>query len=351
MGRNNSISNKDPLPSRYLLLLSHLLFIPLLILSFIYYRERLFGDSAWYLFRVINSENFVIEHLRPSLYLWQWFIIVLTKAKVSMNVLLHAYSVYHVLFFYLAFVFVTHVLKDFRSGLFILCFQLLGVSDMFFFVPMWEMWYGLIAVAIQIALWRNKKSNLLIDLCLSIYIFMSYPFNIIVWIGALILVFPIEFLQKNGVKLLFLFLVGIGLKLFAGNQYESHRVTQIFSFSLAERLRLVLDLNYIFTFLHFYFLRYTMVSICVMMSVWMLRTERLKCLLFIAMIVGAVLSINIAFDANEFGSYGSTFEAIYYIIPVLSLLAIIYNNSGWQSRKKQIISGFLLMLLSCSGTP
>jgi hypothetical protein len=323
MKDNNSILTIEEQPPGFILLFTHLLFIPLFLLSYFYYKERLFGDSAWYLFRVINSGNFVIEHSRPSLFFWQ-------------------YSLFHVCFFYLAFIFVTHVLKDFRGGLFILGFQLLGVSDMFFFVPMWEMWYGLIGIVIQMSLLRQGRDSIVLHFILTLYVFMSYPFNIIVWVAFFVFAFPSQYIRKNWLRLSLLFTVCILLKTLWGNQYESEKVSRLFANGLPSMLAEVSNAKYICTFLKFYLQRYSIVSLAVILSMWALRMQKIKCFVFLGMVISAVFVINVVFGVNEFGSNGPTFEAIYYIIPVLCLTVLIYFYASWDSFKQQSI-----LMLSC----
>ena len=342
MKDNNSTPTLEKQPPGFILLFTHLLFIPLILLSLFYYKERLFGDSAWYLFRVINSGNFVIEHSRPSLFFWQCFVILLTKAGASMDLLLRLYSLFHVCFFYLGFIFVTHVLKDFRGGLFILGFQLLGVSDMFFFVPMWEMWYGLIGIVIQMSLLRQGKNSFVLHFFLTLYIFMSYPFNIIVWGAFFVFAFPSQYIRKNLFRLLALFIVSIILKMLWGNQYESEKINHLFVNGLPSMIAEVSHTSYIYTFFKFYLLRYSIVSFAVILSLWALRKQKVKCFIFFCMITGAATVINVVFGVNEFGSDGPTFEAIYYIIPVLCLTVLIYFYARWDSFKQQSI-----LILSC----
>jgi len=56
-------------------LIDHLLFVLLGVLSLWLFQERLFADSGYYIFKVVNNESFWVEHSRPLAFLLLLFVL------------------------------------------------------------------------------------------------------------------------------------------------------------------------------------------------------------------------------------------------------------------------------------
>ncbi|MBK7031567.1 MAG: hypothetical protein IPH45_21275 [Bacteroidales bacterium] len=122
-------------------LVPHAPWFILMALSIILYKERIFADSGFYVAQFINNRFFWIECQRIVLAISQVLPLSAVWIGLELKYVLILYSVSHVLFFYLLFLFVYYILRDRRSGLLIILTQTVGITFSFF-TPMFELYYG-----------------------------------------------------------------------------------------------------------------------------------------------------------------------------------------------------------------
>src|SRR5262245_25714017 len=73
--------------------------------------ERLYGDSAFYLFRIINDKKFIIEHNRPIAVIIEIFPYVLSRLFASMGSIILSFSLNEWLYFAASFAVIAFILK------------------------------------------------------------------------------------------------------------------------------------------------------------------------------------------------------------------------------------------------
>lgn len=159
----------------------HIPWLILFALSVFLYKQRIFADSAYYVSHFINNKFFMIECQRYVLAFSQVLPLIGVWLGIKLKYVLLLYSISHVLFFYSLFLITYYGLRDRRSGLLILIFQITGIT-LSFYTPMFELFYGVSLLVTFYAFWRtNINSNfvLLLLIFLEITVLFSHPVTFI----------------------------------------------------------------------------------------------------------------------------------------------------------------------------
>jgi len=158
-------------------IIEHMLFIVLGVSAFLLFEERLYADSGYYIFKVINTEFFRVECDRYVIIFSQLIPLAGIKIGLSLKTILCMYSVGHIIFFYIIFLISRYGYQNKQSGLLLLLIQTLGISSGFF-VPMFELYYGAgLLVLFATILYRSTNKNNYLILCfLLLLILTSHPY-------------------------------------------------------------------------------------------------------------------------------------------------------------------------------
>ncbi len=210
----------------------HLFFILLGILAIVFYNERLYADSGYYIFKVINNENFWVEHNRYILILSQLFPLIAVKLGFGLKAVLYIYSVGHVFFFYCIFLISRYIYKDKYAGLLLILIQTLGIMSGFF-VPMFELYYStaLLILFISILYHSNIRKNFIILLILTFFILTAHLYSFILFLFILVL-HAEEFKFKHIKLYIFFLLMMTGLfilKKYTASEYEQAKANDFIS--------------------------------------------------------------------------------------------------------------------------
>lgn len=153
-----------------------------LTLSFIYRLDRLYGDSAYYLFNVINELKFSIAHNRPSGYLVEFIPLFLVKHGSDMKTIIEWFSYNESLVLVGFAVLAYGILKDIKISIAILLPFFLGdrynyfnpVSELLLASPVLILWIGILDK------FGTKNLVNLIFIPFVVFIIYSHPlFNIL----------------------------------------------------------------------------------------------------------------------------------------------------------------------------
>ena len=141
---------------RFISILGHLSFLILLVLSIVYAVERnLYADSAYYIFNIVNTGWFDIEHSRYSAFLTQLLPVAFVNMGLSLKMVLYAYSISFILLFYGIWLIINYALKDPYSGIALILLLVLPVRENFF-KPVTELHQAL-AWSVLLFSWLNKE--------------------------------------------------------------------------------------------------------------------------------------------------------------------------------------------------
>lgn len=167
--------------------------------------ERLYGDSAYYLFRIINDKRFIIEHHRPIAVIIEIFPYILSRLSASVSTIILSFSLNEWLYFATSFVIIAHVLKK-PVAAFAMLFAFIAGSRWNYFNPVSELYLSTPLYFILYALLDKKFTTAIIitiSLLMIILIF-NHPLNSI-FVPALFIIFLLD--QKPGNKKPYLFLL------------------------------------------------------------------------------------------------------------------------------------------------
>ena len=113
--------------------LGHIGFWILLLLSVLFYKERiLFNDTVFQFFKIVNFEKFNIEAMRYSTVITQIPVLIALKLNNGLRTLLMIYSISFVVVYYMVFILCIHVLKNPAAGIAILFSLIICITESFF---------------------------------------------------------------------------------------------------------------------------------------------------------------------------------------------------------------------------
>lgn len=137
-------------------LIGHLSFAILLVMSIVFAFERnLYADSSYYIFKIVNTGWFDIEHSRYSALITQLLPVAFVKLGMSLQVIIYAYSISFILLFYGIWLIINYVLKDPYIGIALLLILVVPVRENFF-KPVTELHQAL-AWSMLLFSWINKR--------------------------------------------------------------------------------------------------------------------------------------------------------------------------------------------------
>jgi hypothetical protein len=206
------------------------LFGVLIILSAIFYKERLLADSGYYLLRMINQGFPYVEHHRYILALSQFLPWLGATAGLPLKAILILYSLNHVLFPLSVFLILTIHYKKHFHGYFLVFLQISGITTGFY-VPMFEMYYAApLLLLLDAAL--NSESGTgrwIVIIFSSFFILSSHPVSVILLFAILVS----KYLNDKKIiwpEYLVLFLIFATITLFKTihpSEYEAGKATAI----------------------------------------------------------------------------------------------------------------------------
>ena len=150
------------LPNRFITILGHGVFIALLVLSTIFYKERLaYSDMALYIYKIIETKTTLIAHGRFIDIIPQFFAVIAVKNCFALKWVLLIYSWSLVLFPYIIFIYCWHILRSQVFSIVILMVSI-GFYTHAFYACSSELQLGMQA---SVLLWatlyeRKRLSNL-----------------------------------------------------------------------------------------------------------------------------------------------------------------------------------------------
>jgi hypothetical protein len=108
-------------------------YLGLLILSVIYYKERIINlDAALYLFNIARTGTFSIEHFRYIAVVTEVFPVLAVKLSLPLDAVMLSYSVGFILYYFVCYLLCGLVFRNYRLGLALLLYHILFTSYTFY---------------------------------------------------------------------------------------------------------------------------------------------------------------------------------------------------------------------------
>ncbi len=237
------------------------LFGVLIILSVIFYKERLLADSGYYLLRMINQGWLRVEHHRYILALSQFLPWLGVTAGLPLKAILILYSLNHVLFPLSVFLILTIHYKKHFHGYLLVFLQISGITTGFY-VPMFEMYYAAPLLLLLDAALNSESGSgrWIVILFSSLFILSSHPVSAILLFALLVYKFLNDrnFIWPEYLALFLIFVIITLFKIIHPSEYEAGKTTAILKgFSdgkytigwLRERLVFMFSLQYASVFM------------------------------------------------------------------------------------------------------
>lgn len=326
----------------------HGIFIALMIMSIVLYKERMFADASYYLFHAINNQWFHVEHGRTVLALSQIFPILGTWLHLPLKLVLVLGSLGHEFFYYGVFLTCLYLLKDKRAALAVIAVHVIGQLSLYW-SPMLEICYGaalsvLFYSILQSSKWKDDKW-LIFMLVVQWIAMMSHPENFLL-IGVAI---AYHFLQNGFQKRIHLgvaifTIVGFIVEVLTFSDYEKGHSQLVGAEQKATALNL-LDGDYLqdvmAVFTSYFF---DLIVLLVIALVYMAIRKRWKeMLLFIGSILVLIVIVNQAQTADEYSRYN---ESMYNPLVFLVVFLFVYEVVGFANKLLRSAAITLLLIIS-----
>ncbi len=317
----------------------HLFWLFLLFLSFHFYQERTFADTAYFLFKVINEGFFQIQHGRAVIAISQVGALLGVTIGLSLQKVLIIHSVYNALFFYGIALWLFHTIKNTNAAW--LYTLLLISSHWAYFSPYLEVFYGASFTVLFFAAFANSTH-------FSKYYLVYYP---LLWLA--VMAHPSFFLVV-GAHIVFLYLEKRKLTpelKSIGLFFSAAVIVKILSFSVYEIGRLqstsdpvkvnwvqaVVDLS------QHYLTHYLSVLILlVAVVVIFVATKRWKLALFIG--VSYLLFVGLVVFSLKNGAYKWYNEVTLLPFILVLILPLISTKFASKSSINNVLGAVLVLL-------
>jgi len=305
-----------------------------LILIYFFHQERLYGDSAIYLFQLINDKCFTIAHGRPISVVMQVIPYIQMQLMVSVKFIIAAFSFNEWLYYFLCALFMIYIMKDGMSALGMFFALFLGCRWNFF-NPVSELYLASPFVFILYSLLEKTKISywLMVTGCIIVTIMVySHPFySILLPVVLLLSYFFNRPLGDRKIYFIYIysFLIIVFHFLFGFDDYEQQSM-------LTTQKTVSEELNRIF---NFGYAKYFSIMIPVYLGsialfVWtviVLWRRKLKQALFVFILFCIGVQAMILF---KYGSYFpdrfEPFERYFFLIPIIISLVFfkhVFNPS------------------------
>jgi len=215
-------------------------YLVMFVLAVVFYKERItFCDASFYLFELLVKNSFTIQHMRFGMVYTQILPLLASRAGMLLSSVMLLYSVNYMLAYFVCYVICGSVLKRYDFALLLLLFNILFVSDSFYW-PQTELPQGISLMIVCFALIGSdrkmvlhKFSLLLLGLGIITVVFFHpliiFPFYFIV---LFMLNWKISEAQRKvlyGASILFLLTVVVQ-KLAFTDKYEMHAMSGVKNF-------------------------------------------------------------------------------------------------------------------------
>jgi hypothetical protein len=332
----------------YYFLLTNTFFLLMAIFAIVFAKERFQADGAYYLFKIVNNEDFQIEHQRYILAASQVLPLLGAKLGFSMNAIFILNSLNNVVFFYLVFLYAVYFLKDKTAGVAVILFMCFGVLHIQF-TPMYEIWYGTILLVLVRSHFVQGRTIFLKDLVLVGLIMLTVLFSHPLLFIPLLFIILFEAMETWNIQWrLFFCIVTVFIswyvikKLFL-SEYEAGKVSMLDT-TWNEAYKNLLDPGYYWKLFKFFFTYYTIPVVVYLLSMgyYIFRKARGKIILMSLFFFGHILLINFTHGMDwELTPY---FERMYMPIIPIVFLPFLYDFFT-QLALRNNFGAFILVLL------
>jgi len=322
----------------------HLPWFVLLAMAAFLYKARIFADSGFYVSQFINNQSFWIECQRIVLGISQIIPLIGVWLGLEIKYVLLLYSLSHVIFFYILFLFVYYGLRDRRSGLLIILAQTVGIMHSFF-TPMFELYYGVPLLITFYAIWRLpfRYNTIFILLILEVLILLSHPLAFMLFVFVMLYDYSKETVKpiKYYIPVALVFAGCVIFKYFVMCDYESGKMAWQFNYTDNKQYLQLISPAY-YKVLGLFMVRYySEVLIAFFLVIFMLvnRKQWFRLLVVAGTFFAYVFLVNSAYTA----SHSRYMEQVMFPFVPIVFIPLIY---GFPKAGRQGLLNISILLVS-----
>ncbi len=199
----------------------------LFVYAAIFCNQRIYGDAAAYLFTVINTEAFNINHMRPSAVFVEWIPLVLLKLHAPMQYVLYGFSLGECFYYFIWYLVFTRLLKAPGYGIAMVLVYLFGLRWNYF-NPVTELVLAFPFAFLLAWFWQQPPGKVVWwyvnSLALSVFLCFSHPLYVIIIPLLFTFLFLNQLVTKQNIVFGVCFLVLGIAKYSLLNNYEKYAV-------------------------------------------------------------------------------------------------------------------------------
>lgn len=316
--------------NKAVLYLMHGVFLLLIALSIVLYKERFYADSAYFFFHAINSGWFQIEHGRLLLGFSQLIPIIGVHIGLPLKYLMLSYSAGVELLYYMLFLLLVYKLKDLSAGISLLLIHLIGQLWLFH-VPSLEICHGAALSLVFYSILRSGKYKddkwLILLLLIEWLILFSHPANLFL-VPFLI---GFDYLKRGWQKrihlsTIFFFGIALIIRLVSMGQYDQAKLQNSNGIFTTDSINPNYWPEVFQVFLDFYpeLLAFTLIII----GYFLYKRSFKNALLFIGSLFVLLVLISAIEQISQFGFYTEALISPLVFIVVFVLLYEVWKNSS-----------------------
>jgi len=329
-------------------ILLHGIFGLMLVMAWYFFKERLYEDSAYFIFHVIDSGAFVVPNDRIVLYFSQILSLAVFYLGGNLHTILLTWSLSHVLFYYLLFIFIYHVHRNEAGGIAIVLIQSIGLIWIYY-SPMFEICYGAALLVVFSVLLDEKKftsKRLFWLIVLETFVLTSHPENFVLFFFVIISdMIRNGFRKKVHITFFIVMIACIIFKTLTFSDYEGGKLGYMLNLDQNHLYKNLWDKSYMAGVLGIFIDHYRILFIFLLLSVvTMMLRRRWKLLALTCFCVGGLIILINA--TNYAGVFTRNIESLYY--PVVVLITIIFLREFYilLSGRTRMIAFIALILIS-----
>ncbi len=309
----------------------HVYFLFMFVLAYHFFKERLYADSAYYIFNTIDSGFFVTPHQRIVLALSEVVPLLFFYMGASLKFILVAWSLGHVLFYYIVFLIAFYKFRNEGAALAIILLNVMG-QNWLYFSPMLEICYGAaLLVLFKILLDENKLTSWrwFWMIILEVLVLTSHPENFIIFF------FVVGYdAIKNGFRksphiiFLLIFIATVIFKTVTFSEYEGGKIHYMTDTNQNHLYENLLNKSYLIDLWKIFKTNYVDLLVLVSATFIFLIKEKkgIRFLFLFGILAGIIILVNATNFAHEYSRYN---ESLYY--PLVSVAVIAFAFEVYRS--------------------
>lgn len=326
----------------------------LLILSFVFYKERaIFMDSAFQLFHIIVSDDFAIQNHRFGAMATQVFPLLGSRFGLSLDNIILIYSAGIVLYYAACYFVCGSILKQYAYALLLLLFNLLLATDTFFWMHS-ELPQGCAVMVVTFALISNANNGRYLPLKYAIItgllIVMAFFHPLILFPASLLFLYFIQQSDKRAARILLAIAFAAYLALwyvkfrYYKTPYDTAAMT--FATDIFERFPHFFDLHSTKVFLKDCIGKFFWLPVCFSGTVFFYVRQRrwINLLLYVFFVIGYILLINTSYHGPDAPRF--YMENMYLPLSIFLAVPLIFEIGLHYSSKAAIVA---ILVISVTG--